>query len=181
LNDPRDSARAIDALRRGWPVVIDGALTVLAVESADAARLAAFDPEGRANILISAPRAATLKLTNQLAAANPGSPVVIARTSWLDLPAAMALADPATDLAHPLQGPYRAMPCAQPIISGAALDLARQAGLLPAFFVLDAAVIGCGDRQLASAGTAGHCRPRAFAGGGLRERRNRRFPHARTG
>jgi GTP cyclohydrolase II len=161
LNDPRDSARAIDALRRGWPVVIDGALTVLAVESADTARLAAFDPEGRANILISAPRAATLKLTNQLAAANPGSPVVIARTSWLDLPAAMALADPATDLAHPLQGPYRAMPCAQPIISGAALDLARQAGLLPAFFVLDAAVIGA--QAVTSAGIASWQAPERLA------------------
>jgi GTP cyclohydrolase II len=135
LNDPRAPARAIDALRRGWPVCIDGTLSLLAVESADVVRLAAFDPDSSATLLISATRAATLKLANQLAAAAPETPVMIERARWLDLPAAMALADPATDLAHPLQGPYRAAVCAHPKASAAALDLARQAGLLPAFFV----------------------------------------------
>jgi GTP cyclohydrolase II len=135
LSDPRSPARAIDALRRGWPVAIDGRVTVLAVESADDARLAAFDPAGEADILISASRAATLKLTNQRDAATDAGPVMVGRTPWLDLPAAVALADPATDLAHPLQGPFRAVPCEQGEAAGAALELARHAGLLPAFFV----------------------------------------------
>jgi GTP cyclohydrolase II len=135
LSDPRSPARAIDALRRGWPVVIDGCITVLAIESADDGRLAAFDPAEQADILISASRAATLKLTNQRDAATELGPVMVGRTPWLDLPAAVALADPATDLAHPLQGPFHAVPCEQAAAASAALELARHAGLLPAFFV----------------------------------------------
>ena len=129
----RTGARAIDALRRGWPVRIDG-LALLAVETADDGRLAAFDPAGAADILLSAGRAATLKLANQLAAATP-TPVRVARTAWLDLSAAVALADPALDLATPLKGPYRAIPLDATVAAEAAMKLARLAGLLPAFFV----------------------------------------------
>ncbi len=134
MSDGRDVARAIDALRRGWPVAIDGKMSVLAVEMADDPRLTLFDPERRANLLISSGRAVTLKLANQREAATPDAPVMVAREAWLDLPAATALANPATDLAHPLQGPYRALPCAEPEAARAALLLARHAGLLPAFF-----------------------------------------------
>ena len=136
MSDPRATARAIDALRRGWPVAIDEAVTVLAIESADALRLAAFDPEAKADILISSSRAVTLKLANQRAAATLGEPVVVARTSWLDLEAATALADPATDLANPLMGPFAARDVDHPLACVAALELARHAGLLPAFFIL---------------------------------------------
>jgi GTP cyclohydrolase II len=137
LSDPRAVARAIDALRRGWPVAIDGALSVLAVESADDVRLAAFDPNGTASVLISSNRAATLKLANQIQAATAGQPVIVARTSWLDLAAATALADPATDLANPMMGPFTAIPCVHPEAAAAVLELARHAGLLPAFFVFE--------------------------------------------
>jgi len=37
---PRATAQAIDALRRGWPVMIDDAISLLAIETADDARLA---------------------------------------------------------------------------------------------------------------------------------------------
>ena len=40
--DARNIARAIDALRRGWPIAIDD-IGFLAVETADDAALAAFD------------------------------------------------------------------------------------------------------------------------------------------
>jgi GTP cyclohydrolase II len=133
VSDPRDAARAVDALRRGWPVTLDGVITVLAIETADDARLAAFG--GASDVLMSAARAATLKLANQADAATPGKPVQIAAERWLDLPAARALADPALDLATPLKGPYRSVPVAQEASAAAALDLARIAGLLPAFFV----------------------------------------------
>ena len=133
--DQRSVARAIDALRRGWPVAIDGVITVLAIESADTNRLAAFEADTPANLLISASRAVTLKLTNQRAAAVETGPVMIARTAWLDLPAAMALADPATDLSHPFQGPFAAIEVKHHAAAQAALDLARHAGLLPAFFI----------------------------------------------
>jgi len=140
----RPVARAIDALRRGWPVEIaagDGAsLCLLAVESADAVSLPAFDPEGAANILISAARAQTLHLANQREAADPEAPVLVAREPWIDEAGAMALADPVRDLATPLKGPYRALPLIEPDAARAALRLARQAGILPAFFVAKGAV-----------------------------------------
>ena len=156
--DPRDAARAIDALRRGWPVRItagDAAIVVLAIERADDPRLAAFDPDGRADVLLSSERAATLRLANQRDAATPGEPVEIARAPWLDLPAATALADPQRDLETPLKGPYRAIPARVPEAAAAALRLARLAGVLPAFFVrtdgeaaatLDAGAVAAHDR-----------------------------------
>ena len=139
MSDPGHAvARAIDAMRRGWPIAIGdagAALSLLAIETADAGRLAAFDPEGRADVLLSASRAETLRLANQREAANPGHAVRIERAPWLDFDMAVALADPALDLATPLKGPFRAVDVRRQTIADAALDLARQAGLLPAFFV----------------------------------------------
>ena len=103
MTDAANAARAIDALRRGWPVCIGGAVTVLAIETADDASLSSFDPDGRADILISAGRAFTLKLANQIEAAVPDAPVLVARRSWLGLSEATALADPALDLATPIE------------------------------------------------------------------------------
>lgn len=139
MSDPaRDAARAIDALRRGWPVALagaTGAIEVLSIESGDANRLADFDAGGRADVLLSAGRAATLKLANQADAAVPDAPVRIERAHWLDFAAATALADPQFDLATPFKGPFRAAPVAVPDAAAAALRLARIAGILPAFFV----------------------------------------------
>jgi GTP cyclohydrolase II len=134
LSGARDVARAIDALRRGWPVVV-GDISFLAIETADAEGLAAFDGAGTApaSLLISGNRAATLKLTNQREAL-PTEPVLIRRSAWLDLEAATAIADPALDLAYPLKGPFQTAPLCSPPTAEAALRLARLAGLLPALF-----------------------------------------------
>ena len=135
--DARKSALAIDALRRGWPVAIagdDGILALLPIETADPVRLAAFDAIGEAPVLISAGRAATLKLANQRDAATPDAPVLIERTDWLDFTVATALADPQFDLDTPLKGPFRATCLAARAAGAAALRLARIAGVLPAFF-----------------------------------------------
>ena len=135
----RAAAQAVDALRRGWPVAIrggDGTLRLLAIETADVERLSAFDPEGRAPVLLSAGRAATLKLANQRDAATPDAPVLVERVPWLDFDTGTALADPQLDLATPLKGPFRAIPIEAGDAAAAALRLARVAGLLPAFFVL---------------------------------------------
>jgi GTP cyclohydrolase II len=134
LNDPKSTARAIDALRRGWPVAV-GSLHLLAVETADEARLAAFDPDRTADILLSGSRAATLKLTNQRAAGDCQGAVIVARTPWLTLPAARALADPATDLANPFQGPFQLIENKTELETKAALELARLTGILPAFYM----------------------------------------------
>lgn len=142
MSEAAQAARAIDALRRGWPVALDGQITLLSIETADSASLTAFDPDGRADILISAGRAFTLKLANQIEAAVPDAPVLVARRSWLGLAEATALADPALDLATPMKGPFEAIHCATPDAARAALTLARQAGLLPAFFVLPSTLAG---------------------------------------
>lgn len=135
MSDAANAARAIDALRRGWPVCINRHVTLLAIETADSASLATFDPDSKADILISAGRAFTLKLANQIEAAVPDAPVLVARRSWLDLAEATALADPAMDLATPMKGPFEAIHCDAPDAARAALTLARHAGLLPAFFL----------------------------------------------
>lgn len=134
----RAAARAIDALRRGWPVRVsaaDGTIRLMAMEGADAVTLAGFDPDASADILISAARAETLKLANQLAAADPDLPVLIARTPWIDADVATSIADPVRDLATPLKGPFAAKTLAAPQAAKAALRLARLAGILPAYFV----------------------------------------------
>jgi len=129
----RDVARAIDALRRGWPAAVDD-ISFLAVETADSESLAAFDGAvSPASLLISGNRAATLKLTNRRDAL-PTEPVLIKRSPWLDLAMATAVADPALDLAHPLKGPFQTAPLCSPPTATAALRLARLAGLLPALF-----------------------------------------------
>lgn len=142
MSDAANAARAIDALRRGWPVCIGGQVTLLAIETADSASLATFDPDHKADILISAGRAFTLKLANQIEAAVPDAPVLVARRSWLDLAEATALADPAMDLATPMKGPFEAIHCDAPDAARAALTLARHAGLLPAFFLRTGPVAG---------------------------------------
>ena len=142
----RDAARAIDALRRGWAIRLtapDGAIRLMAIEGADAVTLADFDPQGQADILISAARAETLKLANQLAAADPDLPVMVERTAWIDVDVATSIADPVLDLASPLKGPFRAKPLAAPLAAKAALRLARLAGILPAYFAAE----GEGDRE----------------------------------
>jgi len=137
--DARAAARAIDALRRGWPIRLagdGGALTLLPIEGATAESLASFDPDKSAPLLISASRAVTLKLANQREAADPQAPVLIARERWIATAAdAMAIADPVSDLATPFKGPFRALHIDQPDAASAALNLARLAGLLPAWFV----------------------------------------------
>jgi GTP cyclohydrolase II len=108
-----------------------GALTLLPVEAATAHTLAAFAPD---RLLLSGERAATLKLTNQLAAASPG-PVTIAFSPAEGIERGLAIADPSLDLAWPMKGPFRTLPVADDSAARAAIALARHAGLLPAWYV----------------------------------------------
>jgi len=118
----------VDALRHGWPIQVGEAPALLPVETAPG--------EARATrALISAARAATLKLANQREAADPHAPVLIRAAEPLDLVAARPIADPALDLAEPMKGPFLAEPLDWPDEATAALELARIAGILPAFLV----------------------------------------------
>ena len=125
----RRVALALDALRHGWPIALDGAFTLLPAETGLTADAAAR------TMLISAARAVTLKLANQREAAVPEAPVLIRGAEPFDLPLARTLADPALDLASPLKGPFRAEPLADHDAAVAAMELARLAGILPAFLV----------------------------------------------
>ena len=139
MNEQRDTARAIDALRRGWPVAIDGVITVLPIESADQPRLLAFDPENRSHVLISSGRAVTLKLANQLAAATAGAPGVGGRASWVGPSGAAGPGGPAAHPPQPLVGPIRGGPFAEAGGAPPRPPPRRRRGLLPAFFVQDGA------------------------------------------
>jgi GTP cyclohydrolase II len=85
--------------------------------------------------LISAARAATLKLANQREAADPHAPVLIRAAEPLDLASALPIADPALDLAAPLKGPFLAEHLDWSEEAATAMELARIAGILPAFLV----------------------------------------------
>ncbi|QKG72663.1 GTP cyclohydrolase II [Erythrobacter mangrovi] len=124
----RRAAQAVDALRHGWPLVIAGAPLLQPVETAFG------DLSGDA-MLLSASRAATLKLANQIEAAVPRQPVLMRAADPFDLPLALAVADPALDMENPLKGPFKALPLAWEEQARAALELARMAGILPAFLV----------------------------------------------
>ena len=138
----RSVARAIDELKRGQPVVVDssgGALTILAVELADEAGLAALETSERAALLLAHPRAALLNIVNQLAAASSDA-VWIERAPWMDLAAGVATADPVKDLATPFKGPFRSR-AAGPLgaAANAGVRLAKLGGLLPAVFAVSGA------------------------------------------
>jgi GTP cyclohydrolase II len=129
----RRAAQAVDALRHGWPLALEGGPVLLPVETAIASAA-----RGE-RLLISAARAATLKLVNQREAAEAGAeahaPVLIRGGEAFDLASARSIADPALDLANPLKGPFRAERLPWPEAAQAAMELARIAGILPAFLV----------------------------------------------
>ena len=118
----------MDALRHGWPLAIEGAPLLQPVETA-------FSEVSGEAILVSASRAATLKLANQREAAVPRQPVLMRGAERFDLTAALAVADPALDLQSPLKGPFKAFELEWEEQARAALELARIAGILPAFLV----------------------------------------------
>ena len=131
--DSRAVARALDALRHGWAIRVEGNDTALDLLPAETG----FAQPGlyAARLLISAARAATLKLANQRDAAVPEAPVMIHGAEPFSLHAARELADPALDLACPLRGPFKAEPIADEPAAVTAMELARLAGILPAYLV----------------------------------------------
>jgi GTP cyclohydrolase II len=124
----RRAAQAVDALRHGWPLRIGQAPLLLPIETA---------PGGARSVLalVSAARGATLRLTNQREAADGHAPVLIRAAEPLDLVSARPIADPALDLAAPLKGPFVAEPLTWGEAAATAMELARIAGILPAFLV----------------------------------------------
>jgi len=129
LRATRRIALALDALRHGWPIEVDGVLRLLPAETG-------FTPGATADrMLISAARAVTLKLANQREAAVPEAPVLIRAAEPFDLVGARVIADPALDLNNPMKGPFLAEPIAHAEAARTAMELARLAGILPAYLI----------------------------------------------
>ena len=125
----RNVALALDALRHGWPIAVDGVLILLPAETGFG------DGVTAPLMLISAARAVTLKLANQREAALPEAPVLIRAAQRFDLAAARAIADPALDLRFPMKGPFAAEHLYHHKAAETAMLLARLAGVLPTFLV----------------------------------------------
>ena len=129
--------RAIAALRAGRPVAV-GKIVVLSIETGSQAMLDLVDPNGKAPLLLSGPRAMALGLGNAHDAAGEVGPVEVTHSDWLDRDAAMQLADPGRDFDRGPIGPLTAIPVEHHDDGRAALTLARLAGLLPALWLVDA-------------------------------------------
>jgi GTP cyclohydrolase II len=127
-------AAAIAALRAGRPVRL-GELTIASAETASDEMLELLDPEGRAPILISAERASALGLANRREV-EPGRPVQVTRSDWIDAPLVRALVDPARDMDRLIPGPLELTIPDEHDAAEAAIELARMAGLLPALWIV---------------------------------------------
>jgi GTP cyclohydrolase II len=136
--------RAIAALRAGRPVAV-GKIVIVSAETGSQAMLDLVDTEGKAPLLLSGPRAMALGLGNAHDAAGEAQPVEVRHCDWLDRDAARALADPGQDFDRGPIGPLSAIPLEHGEDGGAALTLARLAGLLPALWLVDAETNICID------------------------------------
>lgn len=132
----RRAAQAVDALRHGWALEFVDGPVLLPVETA----IARGATSG--HLLISAARAATLKLINQLEAAPkkgqgdlPHTPILIRSSEPITLDVARPIADPSLDLNNPFKGPFKAEAIEWADEAVAAMEYARIAGILPAFMV----------------------------------------------
>ena len=131
--------RGIAALRGGRAVRIEGdrPIAIASVETVTVELLDLVDARRTAPLLISGARAAGLSLANALEAADPGRPVLIARSEWIDPASVLDLADPGRDFGRGPIGPLEPMTFDFEAEAAAALRLARLAGLLPALWVVD--------------------------------------------
>jgi GTP cyclohydrolase II len=128
--------RAVEALRRGQPVVIAERgrtkTIALAVETADAPALKRLGSRPVYQLLTHA-RARTLKVrlyTPDVVAVIPAWPLNVTQLR--------VVADPTADLAEPMKGPFETMRTKLPESYAAAVKLAKLAGLLPSVVVAKA-------------------------------------------
>jgi len=133
LPSARNAARAIDALKRGWTICIGGSKTLYlrAVETW-------YDGGEVEKMLISASRASTLNIINQLNAADINIPICLSTGEALTAASARAIADPVLDLEYPMKGPFQSHDLEDVDAAYAGLELARLAGILPAFVIVSA-------------------------------------------
>jgi GTP cyclohydrolase II len=134
LAPPERLARARADLRMGAAVMIvagNGAALVLAAETASAARLADLRALGQVDLALTGRRAETLK-----ARAYDGDLARVVLPADADIDWIRASADPSADLRFPMKGPYRTRRDGDAALDRAAIQLCKQARLLPAALVV---------------------------------------------
>jgi len=135
LREAVAAERAAADLRRGLPAVVlsaERALAVLPAELADPPRLARIREIGRPVLLLTRERAAVLKIRHK------GRDAV--RTLCppdMSCSAIRSAADPASDLACPMKGPFAVEDRPDCALEAAALRLVKRARLLPAALAVD--------------------------------------------
>ncbi len=123
-------ARARADLRMGVPVVIDGPqpLVIAAAETLDPARLADMSAlSNDAHLVVTERRASTLK-----ARAYDGDLARLILPADVDLAWLQGVADPASDLMHPMKGPLNALRGGDVATQRVGIQLVKSARLLPA-------------------------------------------------
>ncbi|RED11920.1 GTP cyclohydrolase II [Pontivivens insulae] len=124
-------SRARNELRMGVPVRVGDHL-IAAVETLSPQRLADLrSVGGEVSMALTPWRARTLKVTGY-----DGDVVRIAVAPDADFRWMLATADPATDLANPLKGPFRALRGGAAEIHRMAIQLCKEAHLLPSALVV---------------------------------------------
>src|SRR5258706_13069763 len=124
--------RAAGDFRRGAPVLIadmegESGLIVAAETVNDSTLMDLVRRYGAPSLILTHARASTLKI--RLYTADAVSIPLEGEPSAADI---RAIADPATDLEHPLKGPFESSRGPLPASAAAAVQLAKLAGLLPA-------------------------------------------------
>ena len=127
-------ARARADLRMGVPVVLEGGVVVLAVETLDQARFADLRAMGMPTLAITSWRAETLK-----ARAYDGDLARVVLPQDATLSWVQAIADPADDLRNPMKGPLRTVREGSADLHRAAIAMLKSARLLPAALVMPVA------------------------------------------
>ena len=127
-------ARARADLRMGVPVVLEGGVVVLSVETLDQARFADLRAMGMPTLAITSWRAETLK-----ARAYDGDLARVVLPQDATLSWVQAIADPADDLRNPMKGPLRTVREGSADLHRAAIAMLKSARLLPAALVMPVA------------------------------------------
>lgn len=143
-------AEAVESLRRGEPVAIsakDGIVLAHGVETMRPKTLAALQKKrgAQARLVLSHARARTLKI--RLYTADVVALAVGPRDTLAKL---QNIADPTSDMADPMKGPFEALREKRRSGEAAAVKLAKLAGLLPAVIVCDVAKVSRSTQQIAA-------------------------------
>lgn len=152
-------AKVCNDYRLGLPVLLhDAGSTVMtvAIETCPESRMRKFLGHESSYIILTRRRAETLR-----ARCYDGDIARVVAPSGIDPAWVYSLANPATDLAHPMKGPLASIRTGSAKLPRVAIRLARRARLLPAIMAreleVDDETLAERNLTLASAGIVGNC------------------------